>query len=185
MEATPRTSPSGNTTALEDQVRDSSRPGSSLVDSLTETWFDVSELVLHRLQAEVESALSERVSCNDRLKLLIDQVSRITDLEAQFTTLIWLHFELALPPFTHPLPPSFPADLLPDALNSAASGPSSQYHQTVTDIFTANPYRLENEELDEAVELKATENLEPELGLIHFINELVDIVCLSVTTPTY
>jgi len=118
----------------------------------------------------------------------------------------WLHVELALPPLPNGTGShSFPIELLPDRHNEETPGAYQVYEKTLGH-FIAN-FKEENvereivekeaknkegddgeekeegeEEEEEAelgrvLDLKGLEDLQPEVGLINWINELSELVC--------
>jgi hypothetical protein len=114
----------------------------------------------------------------------------------------WLHDELALPPLPNGAGShSFPIELLPDRRNEETPGAYQAYEKTLGH-FIANfkeenvereivekeaksneeGHEGEEEEEDEAdkgrvLDLKGLEDLQPEVGLINWINELSELVC--------
>lgn len=107
----------------------------------------------------------------------------------------WLHDELALPPLPNGTSSqSFPAELLPDKNNEETPG-AYQAYEKVLGRFIANFKKedvereekndaLNDEEEDEEeadqgriLDLKGLEELQPEVGMINWINELSTLVC--------
>jgi hypothetical protein len=113
----------------------------------------------------------------------------------------WLHDELALPPLPNGTGShSFPIELLPDRHNEETPGAYQAYEKTLghfianfkeenveREIVEKEPKNNEGgaeeeeEDDDEAdkgrvLDLKGLEDLQPEVGLINWINELSDLV---------
>jgi protein regulator of cytokinesis 1 len=119
------------------------------------------------------------------------QDNRRLQLLQDFVDLHWLHVELALPPLPNAAGShSFPIEVLPDKR-------AYQAYEKVLGQFIANFHEMdvEREEkimdegeieddddetyLGRVVDVKGLGDLQPEVGLINWINELSDLVCQS------
>jgi len=113
----------------------------------------------------------------------------------------WLHDELALPPLPVGIGSnSFPTELLPNRHNEETPGAYQAYEKTLGHFIAnfkeenvereivekepkINEEGVEEEEEEEDAEkgrvldLKGLEDLQPEVGLINWINELSELVC--------
>jgi protein regulator of cytokinesis 1 len=124
------------------------------------------------------------------------QDNRRLQLLQDFVDLHWLHVELALPPLPNAAGShSFPIELLPDKRNEETPG-AYQAYEKVLGQFIANFHEVdvereekimdegEDEDDDETylgrvVDIKGLRDLQPEVGLMNWINELSNLVCQS------
>jgi protein regulator of cytokinesis 1 len=170
---------------------------------MREVWMEVSNEVIEALEVDFKKAREERVSWDKYTTELHadEQDNRRTQLLSDFVDLHWLHDELALPPLPNGTGShSFPIELLPDRHNEETPGAYQAYEKTLghfianfkeenveREIVEKEPKitedgNVEEEEDDEGdkgrvLDLKGLEDLQPEVGLINWINELSGLVC--------
>ena len=96
----------------------------------------------------------------------------------QFVSLAFLHAELGLPTVPIAQPHHFPLHLLPARTTEERPGAHSTYEKTLSRYITAN-IGVSNVEGGE-VTCKGLEEVEPEIGLLNWAEELNGLVC---TTP--
>ncbi|WWC87953.1 uncharacterized protein L201_002853 [Kwoniella dendrophila CBS 6074] len=127
------------------------------------TWYDVGESISEELDEAVIKALEERDA-------------RRKNLCQTLFNLIWLHSELALPPVPVSSPHHFPLDLLPSHEEEETPGAYSNYEKIMNRVIGLNPLPPGDcEEWGEIEDLKGMENVEPEIGLIEWSDELIDL----------
>jgi len=94
----------------------------------------------------------------------------------EFVNLHWLHDELALAPLPNGTGShSFPLELLPDKQNEETPG-AYQIYEKVLSRFIATF----KEDEDGSVDLTSLDDLQPEVGLINWVNEISDLVRLLI-----
>lgn len=99
---------------------------------------------------------------DDRRKELIENLVGIR----------WLHDELGLPPIPNGTGShSFPTELLPNKQNEETPGAYQTYEKLLSKFVTT--YK---EDDDGVVDLSSLDDLQPEVGLINWINELSGLV---------
>ncbi|WWC96882.1 hypothetical protein V866_003757 [Kwoniella sp. B9012] len=127
------------------------------------TWYDVGESISEELNQAVTKALAERDS-------------RRKNLCQTLFNLIWLHSELALPPVPISSPHHFPPELLPSHEEEETPGAYTTYEKILHGVIGSNPLPPgECEEWGEIEDLQGMENVEPEIGLIEWSDELTEL----------
>ncbi|WWC60378.1 uncharacterized protein I303_102950 [Kwoniella dejecticola CBS 10117] len=128
-----------------------------------DTWYDVGESISEELDEAVSKALEERKS-------------RRKNLCQTLFNLIWLHSELALPPVPTSSPHHFPPELLPAHEEEETPGACSSYERLLNRVIASNPLPPgEVEEWGEVEDLEGMENVQPEIGLIEWSDELTEL----------
>lgn len=122
-----------------------------------ETWLDVGEDVVNALQASVDAALAERDT-------------RLRTLETIFNDLIWYRAELDIT-----LADGLPSDLRPSKTGEEVPGDHARYEALLERVVSLNP-RMGDEE--EGQEIQGMEDVEPEVGLMAWAEELLQLVRL-------
>ncbi|KIR82401.1 hypothetical protein I306_00513 [Cryptococcus gattii EJB2] len=128
-------------------------------------WYDVRESVVEEIDEAVKLALAER------------DARRRTLCQSLFT-LTWLHSELALPPIPTSSPHNFPAHLLPLYSEEEQPGLYASYERLLHTIITLNPLPPMddgNEEWPVVDDLEGFENTEPEIALIEWVEETMEL----------
>lgn len=119
---------------------------------------------------------------------LIVQTTRINNLQALLLDLLWQHRELALPPIPISQPHHFPLHLLPSRATEEKPGAHAGYEKLLSRFFSANAGLKADEESGEMEgEVEGMEGVEPDVGLVHWAEELLDLVSFSFlsTKTTY
>lgn len=84
----------------------------------------------------------------------------------------WIHSELALPPLSlGTQPSSFPVELLPDKSKEETPGAHQTYEKLLAKFIATYKEDSEGE-----VEEKGLDDLQPEIGLLNWVNELSSLV---------
>jgi protein regulator of cytokinesis 1 len=87
----------------------------------------------------------------------------------------WLHSELALPPLpTGTASNQFPIELLPNRKGEETPGAYQTYERMLARFMATYKEANEGE-----VEETGLDDLQPEIGLVNWINELSNLVCQS------
>lgn len=83
----------------------------------------------------------------------------------------WLHSELGLPPVPLSHPHHFPPELLPDKSKEETPGAHQTYEKLLARFMIAF-----EEDKDGEVEEKGLEDMQPEVGLINWVEEVSSLV---------
>ncbi|OCF56492.1 hypothetical protein L486_05342 [Kwoniella mangroviensis CBS 10435] len=160
-----QTQPSASVPAGEVKQRSS---GTTLAQQIAggkvpSTWYDLGESISEELDEAVAKALEERSS-------------RRKNLCQTLFNLIWLHSELALPPVPTSSPHHFPPELLPSHEEEETPGAYATYEKILHRVIGSNSLPPgECEEWDEVEDLQGMDNVEPEIGLIEWSDELTEL----------
>jgi protein regulator of cytokinesis 1 len=118
-----------------------------------------------------------------KMKFIV-QEARFQQLVDGFAALAFLHAELSLPPVPLSQPHHFPINLLPSRKNEERPGAFAQYEKALSRYITANP--PSPVEMEEAASLKGLDGVEPEVGLLAWVEEMNGLVrcplCLPVSS---
>jgi len=88
---------------------------------------------------------------------------------------VWFRFELQLPDL---LDTSFPVYLLPSRDLEETPGAHARYEKILAQILALNPWKGANEEDEGDVELQGMDDIEPEIGLINWCEQLLELVSM-------
>ncbi|OCF38366.1 hypothetical protein I317_07862 [Kwoniella heveanensis CBS 569] len=128
-----------------------------------QTWYDVGESVTEELDEAVTKALEER---DTRRRNLCQTLFNLT----------WMHHELALPPIPTSKPHNFPPELLPSHEEEETPGAYASFEKLLHKIIALNPLPSgDSEEWPEVDDLEGLEGVEPEVGLIEWVGECMDL----------
>jgi hypothetical protein len=149
--------------------------------------YDVSEAVTGELESRVTVALEERVrfSAPDsslREKHTDFQASRLVDLESSMHDLRTLHTELALPPIPLSHPHHFPIHLLPNRSTEETPDAQQGYERLLARVVTEKVGMVpgvdeEGGENEVEGDLESMQGVEPDVGLIRWVEEVRELVC--------
>ncbi|TYJ52083.1 hypothetical protein B9479_007318 [Cryptococcus floricola] len=102
--------------------------------------------------------------------------TRRRNLCQAFFNLTWLHSELALPPIPTSAPHLFPPDLLPPYEEEESPGLYASYEKLLHRLISQNPLPPgESEEWPEVDSLEGMEDVEPEIPLIEWVDEVTEL----------
>lgn len=145
-----------------------------------QTWLDVGEDVMGSLEKAVSEALAERVSASCLFVGFRNFISdgtqdvRMRNLETNFNDLIWFAAELDLPPLPKGLLDEFPERLLPPSTMEETPGAFGRYTNLLSSIMAVNE-AWQGEDDEEAPEIQGMEGVEPEVGLMNWAEQLLEL----------
>lgn len=99
---------------------------------------------------------------------------RMRNLETNFNDLIWFAAELDLPPLPKGPLDEFPERLLPPAAMEETPGAFERYTTLLTSIMAVNE-AWQGEDDEEAPEIQGLEGVEPEVGLMNWAEQLLEL----------
>ncbi|ODN86599.1 hypothetical protein L198_07294 [Cryptococcus wingfieldii CBS 7118] len=102
--------------------------------------------------------------------------TRRKNLCQAFFNLTWLHSELALPPIPTSTPHLFPSHLLPPYEEEESPGLYASYEKLLHRLISQNPLPPgESEDWPEVDSLEGMEDIEPEIPLIEWVDEVTEL----------
>jgi protein regulator of cytokinesis 1 len=151
-----------------------------LDDKKHEVWLDVSDPVVEALELDCRRMTEERVCLTtERTEIDADiQDVRRTELIGSIVELRWLHNELGFPALAlNGSQAHFPQDMLPDKANEETPGAHQTYERLLAKFIFINKDVVAEE--NQEPELEGLDDVQPEIGLINWVNEIAGLVSVQ------